>query len=148
VAKSDVRIRAIEWSRRRRSSLRIVWFVVNRVEDMALFNVLITSSGDNQLVVNETVEYNVREYVANGLSDRQEYVVCVNTMDSEGRKRRQLYSQCIQFDGNNVNIENYAPQMSLSTRPQPQGKVISFANRLSLSGNHYVILVIICYLFL
>lgn len=123
IEKSDLKIRAIEWSRRRRNSLRIVWLVLNRVEDIASFRVVVANS--DKVVVNDTVDYNLREYVANNLNDRQSYVVCVDTNDSDGQQRPHFFSQCIRLDNNHIDVDNFAPQITFDGQQSPRELSIS-----------------------
>jgi hypothetical protein len=105
IDKSDLRIRAIEWSRRRKNSVRIVWFVVNRIDDIASFRLILKN--ENQILINESLEYNNREYVANKLNDRNKYIVCINAIDSNGNQRQYFNSQCVRFDSSDTNVENF-----------------------------------------
>lgn len=96
--KSDLRFRAIEWLKRRHDAVRIVWLVLNRVDDIASFN-LVIKNRDKSLVLEATLDYNSREFVAEGLDDQEEYQVCVTAIDSSFNKRYLYKSQCSWFDG-------------------------------------------------
>ena len=145
IGKSDIKIRAIEWSRRRRNTLKIVWLVLNRIEDIALFRLLI--SNENNILVNETLEYNVREYVANNLNERQKYVICINTIDSKSTERPQFFSQCIQFEENHMNVENFVSHKSLANKITADNS-ISFAKCLNSEKFNSKIVIISLFFYL
>ena len=86
---------------------------MNRVEDIASFRVVVANS--NKVLVNDTVDYNVREYVANNVNDGQ-YVICVDTVDSNGQRRPHFYSQCIQLDTDHINVDNFVPEISFNDK--------------------------------
>ncbi len=105
IDKSDLKIRGIEWSRRRKNSVKIVWFVVNRIDDISSFRLILKN--ENQILINESLEYNNREYVANKLNDRNKYIVCINAIDSNGNERQYFNSQCVRFDSSDTNAQNF-----------------------------------------
>lgn len=112
VEKSDLKIRAIEWNRRNRDSARIVWFVLNRIQDISSFHVII-SKGDN-IITNVTLDYLTREYVVSQLEEYVKYKVCINSLDSLGKARQTFDSQCALFDSETTFSANFNNRHSLN----------------------------------
>jgi hypothetical protein len=139
IDKSDLKIRAIEWSRRRKNSVRIVWFVVNRIDDIASFRLILKN--ENHILINESLEYNNREYLANKLNDRNKYVVCINAIDSNGNERQYFNSQCVRFDRSETNAENFVSIDWNSSELAHLSAIINVSTHLKTSN--YLILFVI-----
>jgi len=98
VGTRPIKIRTIEkFRKRRQDSIKLVWFVQSRVEDIAYFNVLLRPKNDETYLVNETVTYLKRDYIFNNLPVKQSFVVCIFPTDSYGKVRENFGSDCNSF---------------------------------------------------
>ena len=139
--KSDLKIRAIEWVKRRRDTARVVWLVLNRVEDIASFQLAIENQ-QKVIISNSTIDYHLREFVAKNLDENKNYKICIIANDSKGNPRPTFKSQCVQFNGNSNHFVRYnfqprnkvtksnlkiEPISSSSSSSQVKFNVISFS---------------------
>lgn len=102
-----IKIRAIEkFRKRRQDSIKVVWFVQNRIKDIASFNVLLRREGeDNSYIVNETVAYLKRDYLFTSLPIHQKFVVCIFPIDSTGVVFSDFFNDCVKFNNGQVSVD-------------------------------------------
>jgi len=100
-----IKVRTIEkYRKRRQESVKVVWFVQNRVQDIAAFNVLLRKESDNHFFVNESVGYLKRDLIVPSLPVHQKYVLCIFVADSLGKVNEDL-NDCTTFYNGPSNIE-------------------------------------------
>lgn len=93
-----VKIRRIQKFRQRRQDLvEIVWYIESQIKDIASFNVLLHRVDGDELVLNETVNYNKRYYIVNSLPINHKYEICILPIDSMGNMHDQTEKDCMKF---------------------------------------------------
>lgn len=117
-----IKIRAIEkFRKRRQDSIKVVWFVQNRILDIASFNVLLRRQEEDSFMVNETVTYLKRDYLFTSLPTHHKFVVCIFPIDSTGAVLSDYLNDCVSFHNGPVSVDlidaDLAAEESDSTIP-------------------------------
>lgn len=117
-----IKIRAIEkFRKRRQDSIKVVWFVQNRIQDIASFNVLLRRQEEDSFMVNETVTYLKRDYLFTSLPTHHKFVVCIFPIDSTGAVLSDYLNDCVSFHNGPVSVDlidaDLAAEESDSTIP-------------------------------
>lgn len=102
----SIKLRAIEkFRKRRQDSIKVVWFVQNRIQDIASFNVLLRKENESAFLVNDTVGYLKRDFLLSSLPIRQRYVLCIFAIDSTGIVSDDFAHDCVPFHNGQSSIE-------------------------------------------
>ena len=119
-----IKIRTIEKFRKRmKDSIKVVWFVQSRMEDIAYFNFLLRKENEDINFVNETISYLKRDFIVNDLPIKKKYVLCIFVIDSLGMTIKDISNDCatfyngqttIEFDENPAKFNNDAPMVASS----------------------------------
>lgn len=126
-----IKIRAIEkFRKRRQDSIKVVWFVQNRVQDIASFNVLLRREEEgNSFIVNETVAYLKRDYLFTSLPIHQKFVVCIFPIDSTGVVLSDFLNDCVTFNNGQVSVDLIDADLTAEESKSSSSVPLSVSNR-------------------
>lgn len=114
---TPLKIRIIEkFRKRRQDSIKIVWFVQSRVDDIAGFQLLLRKAAatsqqqqqqeqqESTYLVNETIIYTKRDHVISALPLDVKYTLCIFPIDSRRRTQDNFREYCVTFANGQTDI--------------------------------------------
>lgn len=97
---TPLKIRIIEkFRKRRQDSIKIVWFVQSRIDDIAGFQLLLRRAEESNTtyLVNETIVYTKRDYIISSLPLDVKYTLCIFPIDSTRTTVANFREYCVTF---------------------------------------------------